>query len=127
MTFKMLRSTPSDDIQPTPRHSNADYPENSYERGLLLLGEILIQKENPTPWMSLRKLSGQWRKHWNKLPSRDNSIYALMMWSARFFETAGEIRGDRVRVSYKQEWSGERRGSDSLFQFQRIYPDGSCC
>jgi hypothetical protein len=93
---------------------------------LITLGSILMKDENSTPWMSIRKLSGQCRKHWQQLPRLNYSILYLGVWANEYFPKSGEIRGDRVKVLYKTERSGTKRPPDLFVKFERVWPDGSC-
>ena len=90
------------------------------------LGIILLKDEDQTPWMSLRKISGQCIKHWVKLPRLNYSIRYLSDWANEFFPKSGEIRGDRVKVIYKTEPSESKRPPDLYIQFCKVSPDGSC-
>ena len=101
-------------------------PPDTYQAALITLGGILMNGEDSTPWMSIRKLSGQCRKHWQKLPRLNFSILYLRDWANEYFPRSGEIRGDRVKVSYKTERSGTQRPPDLYVKFERIWPDGSC-
>ena len=101
-------------------------PPDTYQAALITLGGILMNGEDSTPWMSIRKLSGQCRKHWQKLPRLNFSILYLGDWANEYFPKSGEIRGDRVKVIYKTERSGTQRPRDLYVTFERIWRDGSC-
>ena len=66
---------------PTVNHNP---PPDTYQAALLELGKILLKDENQTPWMSIRKVSGQCRKHWVKLPRLNYSILYLSDWAKTF-------------------------------------------
>jgi hypothetical protein len=76
--------------------------------------------------MSLRKISGQWGKHWQQLPRQDHSIEGLTDWARDFFPRSGEIKGDKLKVTYKTEPSESQRPPDLYIQFVRVWPNGSC-
>ena len=101
-------------------------PPDTYQAALLELGEILLKKSDSTPWISLRKLSGQCIKHAIKLPRLDYTIRGLTDWAGDFFRKSGEICGDRVKVTYQTRPSGSQRPPDLFFQFVKVCPDGSC-
>ena len=105
--------------------SNDSPPPDTYQAALIELGKILLKGEDQTPWMSLRKVSGQCRKHWVKLPRLNYSILYLSDWASDFFPRSGEIRGDRVKVIYKTEPSESKRPPDLYIQFIKVSPDGS--
>ena len=44
-------------------------PPDTYQAALVELGKILLKDEDQTPWMSLRKISGQCIKHWQQAPT----------------------------------------------------------
>jgi hypothetical protein len=108
-----------------PATNNAP-PPDTYQAALVELGKILLKDEDQTAWMSLRKISGQCIKHWVKLPRLNYSILYLSDWANDFFPKSGEIRGHRVKVTYKTEPSESKRPPDLFIQFVRIFPDGSC-
>jgi hypothetical protein len=101
-------------------------PPDTYQAALLELGKILLKEEDQTAWMSLRKISGQCIKHWTKLPRLNYSIRYLSDWANEFFPKSGEIRGDRVKVTYQTRPSESKRPPDLFIQFVKIFPDGSC-
>jgi hypothetical protein len=106
--------------------ANNTPPPDTYQSALLELGTILLKDEDQTPWFSLRKISGQCIKHWVKLPRLNYSILYLSDWANEFFPKSGEIRGDRVKVTYKTEPSESKRPPDLFIQFVKVFPDGSC-
>ena len=110
---------PEPDVINTP-------PPDTYQAALLELGGILLKKEDSTPWISLRKLSGQCIKHGVKLPRLDYTIRGLTDWAGDYFPKSGEIRGDRLKVTYQTRPSGSQRPPDLFFQFVKVCPDGSC-
>jgi hypothetical protein len=110
--------------QPTPE--SHDPPPDTYQAALVKLGQILLKDEDQTPWVSIRKLSGQLRKHWQQLPRLNYSILYFGDWANDYFPKSGEIRGDRVKVIYKTEPSHSKRPPDLFIQFAKVFPDGSC-
>ena len=106
--------------------ANHNPPPDTYQAALLELGLILLKDEDRTPWMSLRKISGQCIKHWQKLPRLNYTIRYLSDWANEFFPKSGEIPGDRVKVTYKTEPSESKRPPDLYIQFCKVSPDGSC-
>jgi hypothetical protein len=106
--------------------ANNTPPPDTYQAALLELGKILLKEEDQTPWMSLRKISGQCIKHWVKLPRLDYTIRGISAWASDFFPRSGEIRGDRVKVTYKTQPSESKRPPDVYIQFVKMLPDGSC-
>jgi hypothetical protein len=105
---------------------NNNSPPDTYQAALVELGTILLKEEDQTPWMSLRKVSGQCGKHWQKLPRLNYSIRYLSDWAGEYFPKSGEIRGDRVKVTYKTEPSESKRPPDLYIQFVQVNPDGTC-
>jgi hypothetical protein len=101
-------------------------PPDTYQAALVELGRILLKEEDQTAWMSLRKISGQCIKHWVKLPRLNYTIRYLSDWANDFFPKSGEIRGDRIKVTYQTRPSESKRPPDLFIQFIRIFPDGSC-
>lgn len=112
--------------QPQSMPAANNPPPDTYQAALLELGLILLKDEDQTPWMSLRKLSGQCHKHWVKLPRLDYTIRHLSDWAGNYFPKSGEIRGDRVKVIYKTEPSESKRPPDLYIQFCKVFPDGYC-
>jgi len=117
----------SDEPKSTPFVNNAP-PPDTYQAALLELGNILLnnQDEDDTPWLSIRKISAQCYKHWVKLPRLDYSMEGIKDWANDYFRRSGEIRGDKVKVTYKTEPSESRRPPDLYIQFSRVFPDGHC-
>jgi len=101
-------------------------PPDTYQAALLELGKILLKDEDRTPWMSLRKISGQCIKHWIKLPRLNYTLRYLSDWAGDYFPRSGEIPGNEVKVTYKTEPSESKRPPDLFIQFIKVYPDGSC-
>ena len=116
--------------QPQPPQSTAAAnntpPPDTYQAALVELGNILLKGEDQTPWFSLRKISGQCIKHRVKLPRLNYSIRYLSDWAGDFFPKSGEIRGGRVKVTYKTEPSESKRPPDLFIQFVKVFPGGSC-
>jgi hypothetical protein len=106
--------------------ANNTPPPDTYQAALLELGRILLKDEDQTSWFSLRKISGQCIKHWQKLPRLNYTIRYLSDWANEYFPRSGEIRGDRVKVTYMTKPSESKRPPDLYIQFVRIFPDGSC-
>ena len=101
-------------------------PPDTYQAALVELGRILLkdEDEDQTPWMSLRKISGQLNKHWQKLPRLDYSITGFSDWANEFFPRSGEIRGNQIKVIYKTKPSESKRPPDLFIQFVKGSPDG---
>lgn len=99
-------------------------PQQTYQEALLILGTILLRDNETTPWMSLRKISAQCRKHWAKIPRDDYSIAALTDWANRYFLTCGEIRGEELKVCYQTEKNDRMRMPQMQLRFVKLIPGG---
>jgi hypothetical protein len=122
--FKHTAPNQQQPPQSTPEPNNP--PPDTYQAALVELGTILLKDEDKTAWMSLRKISGQCIKHWQKLPRLNFSILYLSDWAGEYFPRSGEIRGDRVKVTYQTRPSESNRPPDLYIQFVKVFPDGSC-
>jgi hypothetical protein len=73
-------------------------------------------------------LSGGWeaqcRKYWQQLPRLNYSILYLGDWTNDYFPKSGEIRRDRLKVSYQTERSATKRPPDLYVKFEKVCPDG---
>ena len=120
---KPINFQPATD-QSTAPVSNKRVPP-TYEAALLELGRILMKDESFTPWMSLRKISGQCNKHLLKLPRMDFSIRALTYWAIDCADKCGEVRGPGVKVEFNSERTNDRRPEQLFLRFRQLNPDGS--
>jgi hypothetical protein len=117
------------DQQPTQSRMIPDSEKRmpqTYEAALLELGRILTKEDSFTPWMSIRKISGQCHKHWAKLPRIDYSIRPLTYWAIDWLRECGELRGEDMKVEFRTEHKEDRKNEEFFLQFRKIYPDGSC-
>ena len=93
---------------------------------LLKLGLKLIEHNLNNGWLSLSQVSAfcrRYRLHWQRTSTKAKDLRIPV---EDLFSTAGDIRGNGVKVEAKTEPSKRTRRPDLFLLFTRTYPDGTC-
>lgn len=92
---------PNEPYEPSDREMselNDNHGNPTYAAALVALGQILLQKESPTRWMTISQLCAQCRKHKRKLPPLEYTIKAMKNWIYEYFYTCEDIRAPGIEV-----------------------------
>ena len=93
---------------------------------LIKLGQKLIENDLNEGWLSLSQVSAfcrRYRLRWQRGSTRAKELEFPI---SDYFETAGNLRANGVKVEAKTE-SAERRYPKLFLKFTKLNPDGTNC
>ena len=93
---------------------------------LIKVGQKLIEHNLNNGWLSLSQVSAYCRRYRLRWQSLSTKAKDLRNSVEDLFGTAGDIRGNGVKVEAKTEPSKRTRRPDLFLLFTRTYPDGTC-